>query len=305
MAIPDKNWQPPYVSIETTMGEFVVELYWKHAPMTCRNFAELARRGYYNETKFHRIIRDFMIQGGDPTGTAGAAIFLMSQVIGLCQMMGLDKKAVAAAKYAAAKAADQEYLTKAKDKFWAGTREAMTGANAMFGTISVDAFDIAQRADMESAVAELGFVERSPDVSYEETVGTLGPMYGRHSKNSVIQDAWSIKFNAGEATEIAVADTYKARYEATAKEMAVGDSREDAKDDMKESNIMMEAEEEDEMDDANIVEEKVSTDSMPSYPNLLTSIFSFIGVALIVQGSVELWFSTKSNGAEVPLISKA
>lgn len=34
---------------------------------TCRNFAELARRGYYNNTIFHRIIRDFMIQGGDPS----------------------------------------------------------------------------------------------------------------------------------------------------------------------------------------------------------------------------------------------
>lgn len=45
------------------MGELVIELYWKHAPITCRNFAELARRGYYNGTKFHRIIRDFMIQG--------------------------------------------------------------------------------------------------------------------------------------------------------------------------------------------------------------------------------------------------
>ncbi len=45
------------------MGDFVVELYWKHAPNTCRNFAELARRGYYNGTKFHRIIKDFMIQG--------------------------------------------------------------------------------------------------------------------------------------------------------------------------------------------------------------------------------------------------
>ena len=45
--------------------------------MTCRNFAELARRGYYNETKFHRIIKDFMIQGGDPTGTGrgGASIY--------------------------------------------------------------------------------------------------------------------------------------------------------------------------------------------------------------------------------------
>lgn len=59
------------------MGQFVLELYWKHAPNTCRNVAELARRGYYNNTKFHRIIKDFMIQGGDPTGTGrgGASIY--------------------------------------------------------------------------------------------------------------------------------------------------------------------------------------------------------------------------------------
>ena len=56
------------------MGEFVVELYWRHAPNTCRNFAELARRGYFNGIKFHRIIKDFMIQGGDPTGTGKTII---------------------------------------------------------------------------------------------------------------------------------------------------------------------------------------------------------------------------------------
>uniref|UniRef100_A0A182VP82 peptidylprolyl isomerase n=1 Tax=Anopheles merus TaxID=30066 RepID=A0A182VP82_ANOME len=67
--IPDKLWQPHFVAFETTMGELTIELYWKHAPNTCRNFAELARRGYYNGTQFHRIIRDFMVQGGDPTGT--------------------------------------------------------------------------------------------------------------------------------------------------------------------------------------------------------------------------------------------
>ncbi|XP_060556784.1 peptidyl-prolyl cis-trans isomerase-like 1 isoform X1 [Ruditapes philippinarum] len=75
--IPPKTWQPANVVLETTMGTVVVELYWKHAPNTCRNFAELARRGYYNGVKFHRIIKDFMIQGGDPTGTGrgGASIY--------------------------------------------------------------------------------------------------------------------------------------------------------------------------------------------------------------------------------------
>merc|ERR1712182_136284 len=43
--------------------------YWNHAPRTCKNFLELSKKGYYDGTPFHRIIRDFMIQGGDPTGT--------------------------------------------------------------------------------------------------------------------------------------------------------------------------------------------------------------------------------------------
>mmetsp|Transcript_36332 Transcript_36332/g.43757 ORF Transcript_36332/g.43757 Transcript_36332/m.43757 type:complete len:183 (-) Transcript_36332:822-1370(-) len=50
-------------------GTFVVELYYRHTPRTCYNMAKLAEVGYYNNTPFHRIIKDFMIQGGDPTGT--------------------------------------------------------------------------------------------------------------------------------------------------------------------------------------------------------------------------------------------
>ncbi|TMS38962.1 hypothetical protein L596_005575 [Steinernema carpocapsae] len=59
----------PYVTLETSMGKISVELYWEHADRTCRNFTELSKRGYYNGTIFHRVIGDFMIQGGDPTGT--------------------------------------------------------------------------------------------------------------------------------------------------------------------------------------------------------------------------------------------
>ena len=67
----------PSVTFETSLGNFTVELYWNEAPKSCLNFAELSRRGYYNGVKFHRIIKDFMIQGGDPTGTGrgGESIF--------------------------------------------------------------------------------------------------------------------------------------------------------------------------------------------------------------------------------------
>ncbi|EME49161.1 hypothetical protein DOTSEDRAFT_40399 [Dothistroma septosporum NZE10] len=59
------------------MGAIVVELYPDHAPKTCQNFLTLAQRQYYNGTIFHRIIPDFMIQGGDPTktGRGGASIY--------------------------------------------------------------------------------------------------------------------------------------------------------------------------------------------------------------------------------------
>ena len=75
--IPDKSWRPPFVVLETSIGDIVIELYWDHAPKTCRNFAELSRRGYYDNTIFHRIIPDFMVQGGDPTGTGrgGTSIY--------------------------------------------------------------------------------------------------------------------------------------------------------------------------------------------------------------------------------------
>lgn len=54
--------------IETSMGAMTVELYEARAPDTTSNFIELANRGFYNDLTFHRVIDDFMIQGGDPKG---------------------------------------------------------------------------------------------------------------------------------------------------------------------------------------------------------------------------------------------
>jgi peptidyl-prolyl cis-trans isomerase B (cyclophilin B) len=52
--------------IKTTAGEMVVEFWTAVAPQTVENFKKLARQGFYNGTAFHRIVKGFMIQGGDP-----------------------------------------------------------------------------------------------------------------------------------------------------------------------------------------------------------------------------------------------
>ena len=57
--------------IETNRGVIELELYAQHAPKTVNNFIFLAGKGFYDGLSFHRVISDFMIQGGDPTGTGG------------------------------------------------------------------------------------------------------------------------------------------------------------------------------------------------------------------------------------------
>lgn len=55
--------------LKTNLGEMVIELFADKAPKTVENFVKLAQKGFYNGTIFHRVIPDFMIQGGDPEGT--------------------------------------------------------------------------------------------------------------------------------------------------------------------------------------------------------------------------------------------
>src|SRR6266481_5810764 len=77
--MPKQYPSPPQLTIDpnkkytatfnTSRGEIVCELFAKEAPKTVNNFVFLARDKYYDGTKFHRVIANFMIQGGDPTGT--------------------------------------------------------------------------------------------------------------------------------------------------------------------------------------------------------------------------------------------
>ena len=76
----DKQWQNPPEMIEdlgetvratitTPKGAIVVDLFPAYAPKTVNNFVFLAREGFYDGVVFHRVIPNFMVQGGDPTGT--------------------------------------------------------------------------------------------------------------------------------------------------------------------------------------------------------------------------------------------
>jgi peptidyl-prolyl cis-trans isomerase B (cyclophilin B) len=59
--------------IKTTKGDIRLELYAEQVPLTVANFVNLAERGYYNKVTFHRVVPNFMIQGGDPTGTGSGS----------------------------------------------------------------------------------------------------------------------------------------------------------------------------------------------------------------------------------------
>jgi len=58
-----------FATFKTDKGDIKVELFASKVPTTVNNFVFLAKEGYYDDTIFHRVINDFMVQGGDPTGT--------------------------------------------------------------------------------------------------------------------------------------------------------------------------------------------------------------------------------------------
>src|SRR5574337_1843633 len=72
-----ENYKGTTAIINTNHGKMTVKLFDSLAPKTVKNFIELSKEGYYDGVIFHRIIKDFMIQGGDPTGTGmgGSSIY--------------------------------------------------------------------------------------------------------------------------------------------------------------------------------------------------------------------------------------
>ena len=66
---PTSQEKPLIASIETNLGTMKISLFYQQTPITVSNFVTLAQQGFYNDVTFHRVIKNFMIQGGDPKGT--------------------------------------------------------------------------------------------------------------------------------------------------------------------------------------------------------------------------------------------
>ncbi len=78
---PIRNPKHSFVTIETDQGKMVLELYKDVAPAHADSFVSLSKKGFYNGTIFHRVIKNFMIQGGDPkgNGTGNAGYYLKAE----------------------------------------------------------------------------------------------------------------------------------------------------------------------------------------------------------------------------------
>lgn len=74
------------VVLQTTAGPLDIELWPREAPKAVRNFVQLCLEGYYDRTNFHRIIKGFLVQGGDPTAT-GTGMYLLARVFFLLLLL--------------------------------------------------------------------------------------------------------------------------------------------------------------------------------------------------------------------------
>ncbi len=144
------------VTLKTSMGDVVVELFTNQAPITAGNFLKLSREDFYDGVLFHRVIPDFMIQGGDPLskdedpandGTGGPGYFIEDEFVpGLSNVRGTLSMANAGP----GSAGSQFFINIADNTFLDYDKEPLSSKHAVFGRVTsgmdvVDAISLVGR----------------------------------------------------------------------------------------------------------------------------------------------------------------
>ena len=122
---------------ETSTGTFTVELFKDKAPNTVNNFVTLANKGFYNNLIFHRVIPDFMIQGGDPTGTGrGGPGYVIKDEFH--KDLKHDKQGILSMANAGPNSGGSQFFITVKETPW------LDGRHAVFGQV-VEGMDVVHK----------------------------------------------------------------------------------------------------------------------------------------------------------------
>ena len=145
------------VKIITSQGDILIELFDKQAPITAGNFLLLVEDGFYDGVVFHRILPDFMAQGGDPTGTGGGSpgFTIPDETV---PELGHDRGMVSMAKTAAPDSGGSQF-------FICYTRERtqhLDGVHSVFGRV-IEGMEVADQLRNGDAMLEVTVERESPD----------------------------------------------------------------------------------------------------------------------------------------------
>ncbi len=130
------------VVFETTKGNIVFELYPDIAPLAVENFVGLVKKGYYDGIIFHRVIKNFMIQGGDPTGTGrgGSSIWGKSFKDEFSPGVVFDKNGLLAMANSGRNTNGSQFFITTKATPW------LNGRHTIFGAVS-NGFDVISKIE--------------------------------------------------------------------------------------------------------------------------------------------------------------
>ena len=128
-------------TFKTNHGDIEIELFRSQAPVTVNNFVFLAKDGFYNEVIFHRVIPDFMIQGGDPdgTGTGGPGYKFQDE---FDSSLGFDAKGILAMANSGPRTNGSQFF------ITVGKTPHLTGRHTIFGHVT-QGYDVVQKIASE------------------------------------------------------------------------------------------------------------------------------------------------------------
>ncbi|MFH1837839.1 MAG: peptidylprolyl isomerase [Candidatus Omnitrophota bacterium] len=158
------------VALETNQGTIEIKLFPEAAPLACENFLGLIEKGYYNGLIFHRVIKDFMIQGGDPTGTGGGGDSMWGQpfVDEVSDAYKFDKPGILAMANSGADTNKSQFFITTKPTPW------LNNKHTIFGEVT-KGFDVVQAIEgVETSSGDKPVKEQSIVKAY--VVGKTNPI---------------------------------------------------------------------------------------------------------------------------------